>query len=99
LLSVENSPQPETSGTAFFTYGMTWGINEGLLPEQEYLPNVIRGWNALNSAVHPDGKLGWVQQIGDAPDNVSYDDSQIYAVGAYLLAGSELYDFQLAKEK
>lgn len=99
LLAMEDMPQPETSGTAFFTYGMSWGINEGLLSENDYLPTVVKGWNALNSAVHPSGKLGWVQQIGDAPDNVSFDDSQIYAVGAYLLAGSELYDFQKARAK
>lgn len=98
LLAMQKMPQPETSGTAFFTYGMAWGVNNGLLSEQEYLPTIIKGWNSLNKAVHPDGKLGWVQQIGDAPDNVSYDDSQIYAVGAYLLAGSELYDFQKRKQ-
>lgn len=99
LLAKENMPQPETSGTAFFTYGLAWGINNGLLDEGDYLPVVVKGWALLNSAVHPDGKLGWVQQIGAAPGKVSYDDSQIYAVGAYLLAGSEIYDLQQAKKK
>lgn len=99
LLAQEDMPQPETSGTAFFTYGLAWGINKGLLSEQEFLPSVLKGWSVLNGAVHPDGKLGWVQQIGDAPGNVSYDDSQIYAVGAYLLAGSELYDYQRRNNK
>lgn len=97
LLAKENMPQPETSGTAFFTYGLAWGNNQGLLSEEEYLPVVSRGWSVLNDTVHPSGKLGWVQQISAAPGAVSYDDSQIYAVGAYLLAGSEIYDFQKSK--
>ena len=97
LLAGENMPQPETSGTGFFTYGLAWGINNGLLNKDDYLPAVSKGWAVLNSAVHPDGKLGWVQQIGAAPGGVKYDDSQIYGVGAYLLAGAEIYDLQKMK--
>lgn len=94
LLAKENMSQPETSGTAFFTYGFAWGINQGLLDKDKYVPHLDRAWSSLNNAVHPDGKLGWVQQIGAAPGNVSYEDSQIYAVGAYLLAGAEIFDLQ-----
>lgn len=97
LLAGDKMPQPETSGTGFFTYGLAWGINQGLLSADEYLPTVEKGWSVLNSAIHPSGKLGWVQQIGDAPDGVSYDDSQLYGIGAFLLAGSEIYDMQKAK--
>ena len=99
LLAGEKMPQPETSGTGFFTYGIAWGINNGLLAEEEYMPTLIKGWAVLNSAIHPSGKLGWVQQIGDAPDGVSYDDSQVYGVGAFLLAGSEIYDYQKSLAK
>ena len=99
LLAKERSPLPETSGTGFFTYGLMWGINNGLLSEKEFIDPTMRGWSLLNSAVHPDGKLGWVQAIGAAPGEVSRDDSQLYGVGAYLLAGSEVYDFAVAKEK
>ncbi|KMT65096.1 hypothetical protein XM47_11245 [Catenovulum maritimum] len=99
LLAHEKSPLPETSGTALFTFGFAWGLNNGLLAESEYLETTAKGWQLLNSAVHPDGKLGWVQAIGAAPGQVSKDDSQIYGVGAYLLAGSEIYDFMLAKEQ
>jgi rhamnogalacturonyl hydrolase YesR len=28
----------ESSGTAFMTYGISWGINNGILPKQDYLP-------------------------------------------------------------
>ncbi|MCF2948861.1 glycoside hydrolase family 88 protein [Paraglaciecola aquimarina] len=99
LLAEEKMPQPETSGTGFFTYGIAWGINNGLLSEREYMPSLTKGWAVLNSAVHPSGKLGWVQQIGDSPDGVSYDDSQVYGVGAFILAGSEIYDYQKGQSK
>ena len=45
---------------------------------------------ALTASVHPDGKLGYVQQIGEKPETVSYDDTEVYGVGAFLLAGSEM---------
>ena len=99
LLAHEKNPLPETSGTGLFTFGFAWGINNGLLPKKDYLDVVSKGWKLLSSAVHPDGKLGWVQAIGAAPGKVSKDDSQLYGVGAYLLAGSELFDLIQAQEK
>ncbi|MDB5458200.1 MAG: glucuronyl hydrolase [Caulobacter sp.] len=89
LLAPEHSP-PETSGTGFFVYGLAYGLNSGLLDNATYRPAVDRGWAALAAAVHPDGKLGWVQQVGYAPDQVAYADTQLYGVGAFLLAASEL---------
>lgn len=50
----------------------------------------LAGWAALSRAVGPDGRLGWVQQVGYAPDRVSAEDTQLYGVGAYLMAVSEL---------
>jgi rhamnogalacturonyl hydrolase YesR len=91
LLALENSP-PETSGTGFFVYGMAWGIKSGLLDRKAYEPAVLRGWQALQRAVDPDGRIGWVQQVGDRPQNVTKEDTQYYGVGAYLLAGSAIYD-------
>ena len=99
LLAAEKMPQPETSGTGFFTYGLAWGINDGLLDAAQYEETVAKGWAVLNRAVHPDGKLGWVQAIGAAPGIVSYDDTQLYGVGAYLLAGSAIYDLLVARER
>ena len=93
LLAGEKDKYPESSGTAFFTYGLLWGINQGLLSEEEYLPQILNAWTVLNNAVHPDGKFGWVQGVNDKPDVVAYDDSQLYGVGAFLLAGSQMYDF------
>jgi unsaturated rhamnogalacturonyl hydrolase len=88
LLEPQNTP--ETSGTGFFVYGLAWGINHGLLPSADYRQAADRGWHALTSAVAPDGKLGWVQPIGAAPDRVGPEDTQLYGVGAFLLAASEM---------
>jgi len=85
---------PETSGTSFFTYGMAWGINNGLLDSATYMPAIIKAWNALNStAVHEDGFLGYVQGVGVGPSSaqpVTYESTTDYGVGAFLLAGTEL---------
>lgn len=91
LLAPEGSP-PESSGTGFFIYGMAWGIEAGLLDRKTYEPSVIRGWKALQTAVDADGRLGWVQQVGDRPQNVAKEDTQFYGIGAFLLAGSAIYD-------
>jgi len=56
----------------------------------QYRSTVDRGWLALVAAVQPDGKLGWVQRVGAGPDQVGKDDTQLYGVGAFLLAASEV---------
>ena len=89
LLAPENSP-PETSGTGFFVYGLAWGVNQGLLKDDRYVRSARSGWSALARAVGPDGRLGWVQQVGYAPDHVAAGDTQLYGVGAFLLAASEV---------
>lgn len=92
LLANPATSPPETSGTGFFTYGLAWGVDKGLLDRSTYLPHALRGWSALERSVHPDGKLGWVQQVSDQPDRVSYEDTQFYGVGAFLLAASAMHD-------
>jgi unsaturated rhamnogalacturonyl hydrolase len=87
---LEPQKTPETSGTGFFVYGLAWGVNHGVLPAPQYRPSVVRGWRALTAAVESDGKLGWVQRVGAAPDQVGPDDTQLYGVGAFLLAASEV---------
>ena len=91
LLDPDSHPRPETSGTAFYVYALAWGINEHLLDRATYEPIVRRGWAALVRAVHPNGMLGYVQRIGDQPGNTSELGTEIYGVGALLLAGSEVY--------
>ncbi len=50
------------------------------------------------SSVHPNGKLGYVQKIGDKPGVVYFDSTEAYGVGAFLLAGSELYKLMVEKK-
>jgi len=90
LLDPTEAPVPETSSTGFFCYAMTWGINQGYLDRKTYTPVVRKAWQGLLSAVHEDGKLGWVQPIGAAPASVTADLNQEYGSGAFLLAGGEL---------
>lgn len=88
----------ETSGTAMFVYGMAWGINNGILSEKKYKPIVIKAWNAIiKDSIHPTGFLGYVQGTGKEPKDgqpVNYEhvpDFEDFALGAVLLAGSEVY--------
>ena len=95
LLDSEEFPHPETSGSGFYCYAMAWGINNGILDRGEYLPTVLRAWRGLVGAVYPDGKLGWVQGVAQKPGVVEQDHTEVYAVGAFLLAGSEVHKLAL----
>jgi len=97
ILDPQHAPGPETSGTAFFTYGLLWGINNGYLKEKNYLPTAQRAWTYLTkTALQPDGKLGYVQPIGEKaiPGQViDVNATANFGVGAFLLAGSEMYRY------
>jgi rhamnogalacturonyl hydrolase YesR len=96
LLDTEEYPIPESSGSGFFTFGLAWGVNSGLLDAGAFLPAIRKGWKGLIWAQQPDGRLGWVQQIGYDPRSVTASDSMEYGTGAFLLAGSEM--LKLARE-
>ncbi|HTL07070.1 MAG TPA: glycoside hydrolase family 88 protein, partial [Chitinophagaceae bacterium] len=88
----------ELSGTALFSYGMAWGINNGLLEKKQFLPAVVKAWNTMvHDCLHPDGVLGFVQGTGKEPKDgqpVTYNskpDFEDYGLGCFLLAGSEIY--------
>jgi rhamnogalacturonyl hydrolase YesR len=91
LLAAAGSP-PESSGTGFFTYGLARGIESGLLDRARFEPAARRGWAALTRAIQPDGRLGWVQQVSDRPEQVAPSDTQYYGVGAFLLAAAAIAD-------
>ena len=91
LLGAQYYPTPETSGSAFYTYGLAWGINNGILDAKTYEPAVKKGWNSLVSHITNDGMLGYVQPIGAAPGNSWPDKSEVYGTGAFLSAGAEVY--------
>lgn len=94
LLDPASYPIKETSGTSFFCYALAWGINQKILSYKSYYPVVQKAWVALKASVQPDGKLGFVQPIGAAPDMVRADHTEVYGVGAFLLAGTELLKLQ-----
>lgn len=85
---------PEVSGTAFITYGLAWGVNNGVLSDQASINAVEKGWAAIELAVDQDGRVNWVQQVGKAPDPVEPQHTQLYGVGAVLLAASEMTKWQ-----
>ena len=91
LLGQEFYPTPETSGSSFYTYGLAWGINNGILDAKTYGSAVKKGWNAMVSHVTKEGMLGYVQPIGAAPGNAWPDKTEVYGTGAFLSAGSEVY--------
>jgi rhamnogalacturonyl hydrolase YesR len=97
LLDPQFAPGPETSGTAFFTYGLLWGINNGYLDKENYLPVVEKAWSYLTTvALQPDGRLGYVQPIGEkaiAGQIVDAQSTANFGVGAFLLAACEMVRF------
>ncbi len=94
LLDPEHAPGPETSGTAFFTYGLFWGLNKGLLDEEEYLPTAAKAWSYLSKkALQSDFSIGYVQPIGERAipgQQVDAKSTANFGVGAFLLAACEL---------
>jgi len=91
LLDPEDFPAKETSGSGFFTYALAWGVNQGLLDRATFEPAVRKGWAALVSCVEADGKLTHVQPVGSDPKKFAEDSTAPYGIGAFLLAGSEVY--------
>jgi rhamnogalacturonyl hydrolase YesR len=90
LLDPAHFPMPETSGSAFYTYGLAWGINKNILDRATYLPVVQKGWTGLVSHVNAEGRLGSVQKVAGAPGASRPEDTHEYAVGALLLAGEQM---------
>ncbi len=102
MLDPEHAPGPETSGTAFFTYGLMWGVNNGLLNADEYMPVIDRAWKYLSEkALQKNGRVGYVQPIGERaiPGQVVDANSEAdFGVGAFLLAACERVRYLEAKE-
>lgn len=90
LLDPGAYPNPEISGSAFFTYAFAWGINHGLLDRKKYLPVVTKSWVGMLQHIYQDGRLGMIQPIGAEPGKYKPSSSYVYGVGAFLLSGSGL---------
>lgn len=97
ILDPNHAPGPESSGTAFFTYGYLWGINHGILDREEYTPVVARSWAFLSrTALADSGKFGYVQPIGERAipgQRVDQESTAPFGVGAFLLAAAEMSRF------
>ena len=93
MLCEQDAPGPETSGTAFFTYGMLWGVNNGILNRSKYEPVIEKAWQYLiTTALQPDFSVGYVQPIGEKPDptkTVNARSQANFGTGAFLLAACE----------
>ncbi len=98
LLDPASYPLKEASGSGFYTYALAWGINQGLLKREVYEPAARKAWAALVECVEPGGKLTHVQPIGADPKQFDSDKTEIYGVGAFLLAGSEVYRLALREQ-
>lgn len=97
-LASTNYAMTETSGTALFLYGMSWGIRNGLLKAKDYREACDRAWSAMaKTSVHNDGFLGWMQGTGKDPSDgqpLSYTripDFEDYGTGCFLLGATEYY--------
>jgi rhamnogalacturonyl hydrolase YesR len=92
-LGATDVPGPESSGTSFFLFGLAWGLNNGILDQNAYLPVVEMAWNFLaNTAIQPSGLLGYVQNSPACacPGPTTATSSFDYGVGAFLLAGRQM---------
>jgi rhamnogalacturonyl hydrolase YesR len=75
----------ETSGSAFITYGIAWGIQNGLLTGYDTV--VKNAWVALQSKIQPNGSLGYSEIVGQTPAAVNPSDTTDFGTGAFALAG------------
>jgi len=91
LLDPEQLPTGESSGSSFFTFALAWGVNNGFLDAAAFEPAVKKAWKALVANVNDEGRLGYVQQVAGSPYPFYEHESQVYATGAFLLAGSEMH--------
>lgn len=92
LLDPIEFPMKESSGTAFFCYGMAWGINNGVLEKDKFLPAVLAAWEGLCGVVNEYGRVCYVQPGGAHPVMFPERYTHAYAVGGFLLAGEQMLE-------
>lgn len=100
ILDPGHAPGPEASGTSFFTYGLLWGLNRGVLGD-EFLPVAGKGWKFLiGTALQEDGTVGYMQPIGEKAIPGQVVDARStadFGTGAFLMAASEMARFMERK--
>lgn len=97
MADAEQAPGPETSGTALFCYGISWGVNNGLLNDEDYHDCIKRAWHYLSEvALQPDNTIGYVQPIGERAipgQQLSAGSVTNFGTGTFLLAACEYHRY------
>ena len=91
LLDPDSYPLKETSGSGFYTYALAWGVNQGFwttrnLPPPSATPGP-RWWPVWRTMANSPMSSPSVP----TRKNSRTDATEVYGVGAFLLAGSEVY--------
>lgn len=93
MLDSKQAEGPETSGTALLTYGLLWGVNNGVLDRAAYEPVISKAWTYLSTvALQTDGSVGYVQPIGEKAvrgQKLTAQNVTNFGTGAFLLAACE----------
>lgn len=84
-------PMPESSGSGFLCYAITWGMNRGILDRITFEPVVRKAWRGLTGVVSSEGQVQYGQLVGDRPTEIKQENTHEYVTGAFLLAASEIY--------
>jgi hypothetical protein len=91
-----HSRKPAVRGFSFTPWH--GGGNQGLLDRAQFEPTARKTWEALIGYVDADGKLTHVQPVGADPNKFKEGSTALYGVGAFLLAGSEIYRIAVLQE-
>jgi unsaturated rhamnogalacturonyl hydrolase len=92
MLEADQFPTPDTTGTACFTQGLSFGVNAGLLAPSTFGPAARRAWAWLSRvALRPSGKVGFCQPAGAHPIEGNFSNSTSdFCVGMFLGAAAEV---------
>jgi unsaturated rhamnogalacturonyl hydrolase len=90
LFDYAQYPDPEMSGTCFFTFAMAYGINSGILDRATFEPAVRKAWSGMTKNVQASGALMRVQDVNWMPGPTTLNMSKPYAEGAFCLTGNEM---------
>ncbi len=52
LHDLKNYGGKEVTGTSLFIYGMAWGVNNGLLSREKFMPIITILWNVIPIIFH-----------------------------------------------
>lgn len=91
----------EASSTAFFSFGLFYGLRTGVLDSATFWEPALKAWKGLLDCIGVDpGRpdlIGWSQGVGGGPsNNFDEDNHDEYTEGAFLLAGYEFYQLLTA---